>query len=140
MLKTFHLFQGFRQSYIRSGPFRSIPSICNQRSLPYPMKYYWEFSVILRYKSYFVVVMFLQESEEFVCNHDKSLWIRKWKLNSSRQCSTMAAKICKVVSNIGRTDLYWTALFTKCKQIMWKIVMSELSMTKTEMGKMWLIH
>ena len=33
LLKMFHIFQGFRQSYIRSGPFRSIPSIWNQRSL-----------------------------------------------------------------------------------------------------------
>ncbi len=33
MLTFFHLFQGFRQSYIRSGSFSSIPSICNQRSL-----------------------------------------------------------------------------------------------------------
>ena len=33
LLTIFHLFQGFRQSYIRSGPSRSIPSIRNQRSL-----------------------------------------------------------------------------------------------------------
>ena len=31
--QNFRLFQGFRQAYIMSGPFRYIPSICNQRSL-----------------------------------------------------------------------------------------------------------
>ena len=32
---TFHQFQGYRQSFIMSSPLRTIPSICNQRSLGY---------------------------------------------------------------------------------------------------------
>ena len=35
MLRNFNYLQGFRLAYIMSGPFRAIPSICNQRSLHY---------------------------------------------------------------------------------------------------------
>ena len=33
LLRNFHRFQGFRRSFLMSGPLRAIPSICNQRSL-----------------------------------------------------------------------------------------------------------
>ena len=33
LLNIFHLFHGYRQVFKRPCPFRSIPSICNQRSL-----------------------------------------------------------------------------------------------------------
>ena len=33
LLRHFNHLQGFRPAYIMSGPFRAIPSICNQRSL-----------------------------------------------------------------------------------------------------------
>ena len=43
MLRNFHQFQGFRQSFIISGPLRAIPSICNQRSLVQDEKMdFWE--------------------------------------------------------------------------------------------------
>ena len=36
LLRNFNHLQGFRPVYIMSGPFRAIPSICNQRSLNGP--------------------------------------------------------------------------------------------------------
>jgi hypothetical protein len=38
LVRSFNHLQGFKLAYIKSGPFRDIPSICNQRSLTKPKK------------------------------------------------------------------------------------------------------